>query len=152
MLPSLDQTTSCCQRINPPQSHSQGSSASSQSYLSSPQSCPSQLSAQLWPKQSTELFQPYSSALSHRTHYSQQHAFCVSDASSRHCSSHSRHPCFADEYPQSQCQPPVAGLSLLVKQCFGKPLNKSSQFSDWEKRPLSNDQVHYAGKRTDCAL
>ena len=38
------------------------------------------------------------------------------------------------------------GLSLLVQRELGKPLNKSEQFSDWEKRPLYPEQVRYAGR------
>ena len=37
------------------------------------------------------------------------------------------------------------GLGLLVQQCFGKPLDKSQQLSDWERRPLKPEQVYYAG-------
>lgn len=37
------------------------------------------------------------------------------------------------------------GLSALVAKCFGKPLDKSQQLSDWEKRPLYPEQVTYAG-------
>ena len=39
----------------------------------------------------------------------------------------------------------AGGLSLLVKQCFGRPLDKSQQLSDWERRPLRQAQVDYAG-------
>ncbi len=37
------------------------------------------------------------------------------------------------------------GLALLVEKCFGKPLDKSQQLSDWEKRPLTHEQIIYAG-------
>lgn len=37
------------------------------------------------------------------------------------------------------------GLSALVMKYLGKPLDKSQQLSDWEKRPLRAEQVKYAG-------
>ena len=37
------------------------------------------------------------------------------------------------------------GLSELVFQCLGLPLDKTYQISDWERRPLSDDQLLYAG-------
>ena len=37
------------------------------------------------------------------------------------------------------------GLGLLVQECFGRPLDKSQQLSDWEKRPLKPEQMYYAG-------
>lgn len=40
-------------------------------------------------------------------------------------------------------------LSDLVKLCFGRPLNKTEQFSNWEKIPLRSDQIKYAGNYTD---
>lgn len=40
----------------------------------------------------------------------------------------------------------IKGLSRLVQTCLGKPLDKSQQFSDWERRPLLPQQIYYAGK------
>lgn len=36
-------------------------------------------------------------------------------------------------------------LSKLVELSLGNRLNKSDQFSNWEKRPLREDQIIYAG-------
>ena len=41
------------------------------------------------------------------------------------------------------------GLGLLVQECFGKPLDKSQQLSDWERRPLKPEQMYYAGIHTE---
>ena len=40
----------------------------------------------------------------------------------------------------------LSGLSALVAKYLGKPLDKSYQLSDWERRPLWKEQIIYAGK------
>lgn len=39
----------------------------------------------------------------------------------------------------------LRGLSLLVQQVLGKPLDKTQQLSNWDRRPLSEGQLVYAG-------
>ncbi|XP_068236565.1 exonuclease mut-7 homolog isoform X1 [Palaemon carinicauda] len=44
------------------------------------------------------------------------------------------------------------GLSDLVYRCFGKPLDKSEQFSNWAHRPLTRSQKVYAGLDAICLI
>lgn len=48
--------------------------------------------------------------------------------------------------------PPGENLSNLVYLCLGRKLDKSNQFSNWEKRPLRQDQINYAALDAFCLL
>nr|XP_060613668.1 exonuclease mut-7 homolog [Anolis sagrei ordinatus] len=44
------------------------------------------------------------------------------------------------------------GLSLLVQEVLGRPLDKAEQLSNWEKRPLREEQLLYAASDAYCLL
>ncbi|XP_040316201.1 exonuclease mut-7 homolog isoform X3 [Herpailurus yagouaroundi] len=46
----------------------------------------------------------------------------------------------------------LRGLSLLVRQVLGKPLDKTQQLSNWDRRPLSEGQLVYAAADAYCLL
>ncbi|XP_072908201.1 exonuclease mut-7 homolog isoform X2 [Hemitrygon akajei] len=52
----------------------------------------------------------------------------------------------------SDCGQQQKGLSLLVQYVLGKPLDKTQQLSNWEKRPLSRQQIIYAATDAYCLL
>lgn len=43
------------------------------------------------------------------------------------------------------CVEKEKGLSKLAFMCLGQLLDKTYQISDWEQRPLSKNQLIYAG-------
>lgn len=46
----------------------------------------------------------------------------------------------------------AASLSEACSRYLGKPLLKSSQLSDWKRRPLTEAQLHYASLDAHCLI
>ncbi|XP_030062669.1 exonuclease mut-7 homolog [Microcaecilia unicolor] len=56
------------------------------------------------------------------------------------------------EKEERRVRQPQKGLSLLVYHVLGKPLDKTQQLSNWEKRPLREEQLMYAACDAYCLL
>ncbi|CAK6433445.1 unnamed protein product [Pipistrellus nathusii] len=54
--------------------------------------------------------------------------------------------------PGKDRAPEPRGLSLLVQQVLGRPLDKAQQLSNWDRRPLAEGQLLYAAADAYCLL
>eukprot|EP00795_Rhopilema_esculentum_P010416 gene10416-19117_t len=61
-------------------------------------------------------------------------------------------PCVIKKLGLTTAPDKEKGLSQLVKQCLGKPLDKTFQISNWEQRPLSKEQLLYAALDALCLV
>ncbi|XP_071524291.1 exonuclease mut-7 homolog [Panulirus ornatus] len=59
-----------------------------------------------------------------------------------------------EEHPNifSHKEASYKGLSDLVYRCFGLPLNKKEQFSNWSRRPFTKSQIMYAAIDARCLI
>lgn len=57
-----------------------------------------------------------------------------------------------NELTLPDCNDKGASLSVLVQTCFGNPLEKSEQCSNWELRPLRETQIIYAAIDADVLI
>ncbi|XP_042334421.1 exonuclease mut-7 homolog isoform X2 [Sceloporus undulatus] len=56
------------------------------------------------------------------------------------------------EVKAQRLRPAERGLSLMVQEVLGRPLDKTEQISNWEKRPLREEQILYAASDAYCLL
>ena len=54
------------------------------------------------------------------------------------------------KFPFHEGEETSQSLSNLVRLCLGKKLDKSNQFSNWQQRPLREEQIRYAALDAFC--
>ncbi len=61
------------------------------------------------------------------------------------------HPIFDTQVAAMVCGfGEAVSYSMLVKRLLNRNLDKTSRFTDWSRRPLSERQLTYAHRRRDC--
>lgn len=60
--------------------------------------------------------------------------------------------CFIFSLPDDEKLESGSALTNLVQLCFGRPLDKSNQFSNWNNRPLREEQMMYAALDAYCLI
>lgn len=61
-------------------------------------------------------------------------------------------PGFKLPYPDASCGRAKQDLRQLTSLCLGQPLDKNQQFSNWAKRPLTQEQILYAASDAYCLI